>query len=433
MRPTGRVEALLVLALFAALGGLWYPWAAVIAWGIAGLVFLGCGVELLGFRRRPAFRAERQVVGSIALGSEADVELVIENPGRAIAVQVFDHVPTGLEPIGMPRSLVLPAAGRATIPYAVRASRRGYAVFEFVELHVPGALGLLVERRLVPAGSVVCVLPDFQAVRGYELLAVSGRQSTLGIRRRPRRGAGLDFHQLRDWQEGDSLRQVDWKATSRRGRVIAKEYQEERDQRVVFLLDRSRRMRATDGDIGHFDHVLNAVLLLTSVAARQGDAVGLFAFGAEPVWCPPRKGAAAQTAILRSVVDLEPTLDVADYAEAATQLLARQRKRTLVILATNLGREDWDELEPALRVLERRHLVLVANLREAAVEAAIARVPTTLPEAQTTAAALLDRDDRRRLISRIRARGTWALDVEPEDLPIALVNGYLDVKSAGAL
>ena len=92
---------------------------------------------------------------------------------------------------------------------------------------------------------------------------------------RRRRGEGLEFHQLREYREGDSQRQIDWKATSRSGQLISREYQDERDQQIMLLIDCGRRMRAQDDELSHFDHVLNAALLLAYVGLRQGDAVGL--------------------------------------------------------------------------------------------------------------------------------------------------------------
>lgn len=433
MRPLGRAEALLGAALLCALGGLWSAEWTVVAWSIIAVVLLGAAIEALNWRRRPAFTIRREIAGSVAIGHQVKVTLFIDNPKGALRVKLFDHVPSAFEFEGMPRTVDLAPESTTTLHYFVTGTRRGTAVFHYVELHLRGVLGFFVKRKMVPAGSVVRILPDFQAVRGYELLSVLGKQSAIGIRRRQRRGEGLDFHQLRDWREGDSLRQVDWKATSRRGKVTSKEYQEERDQRVVFLLDKSRRMRATSNDVSHFDSTLNAILLLTSVAVRQGDAVGLLSFGGETTWSPMRKGPGAQTAILKHVVELEPSLAPADFAQAAAELVARVPKRSLVVLATNLRGEDAEEIRPALALLRKRHLVLLANLREEAVESLASRVPADLAEAQTTAMALIDRAERRQLLSRLTGRGVVGMDVEPEELGVELVNRYLDVKAAGRL
>lgn len=130
---------------------------------------------------------------------------------------------------------------------------------------------LWVKRQLARVPGSVRIYPNFASIAGFTLHALENRIQLMGIRRRQRRGEGLEFRQLRDYQQGDMLRQIDWKATSRRGKPISREYQEERDQQVLFLLDCGRRMRALDGETAHFDHCLNALLLVAYVALRQGD------------------------------------------------------------------------------------------------------------------------------------------------------------------
>ena len=185
------------------------------------------------------------------------------------------------------------------------------------------------------------------------------------MRQRQRRGLGQEFHQLREFRDGDTLRQIDWKATARKRTPIAREYQDERDQQILFLLDCGRRMRSQDGELSHFDHALNASLLLGYVALRQGDAVGLMTFASEQRrYLPPVKGQAQVNVLLNAVYDLQSSQRPADYSDAVDALLKRQSRRALVVLITNLRDEDDEDLLNAVKRLERRHRVLIASLRE---------------------------------------------------------------------
>lgn len=139
-------------------------------------------------------------------------------------------------------------------------------------------------------------LPDFARLYGAELMAVDHWLNQIGVRGGQRRGLGLEFHQLREFRDGDTLRQIDWKATARKRTPIAREYQDERDQQILFLLDCGRRMRSQDGDLSHFDHALNASLLLAYVALRQGDAVGAMTFAGDDRRHLPRARAAPSSA-----------------------------------------------------------------------------------------------------------------------------------------
>jgi uncharacterized protein (DUF58 family) len=268
-------------------------------------------------------------------------------------------------------------------------------------------------------------------------MATDNRLSQIGVLLRRRRGEGMDFHQLREYREGDSQRQVDWNATSRMRKLISREYRDERDQHIVFLIDCGRRMSATDlsaAHLTHFDHVLNAALLLGYVSLRQGDAVGYLTFATEtPRFSAPRKSGAAVSVLLNGLYDVQPSLAVPDYTQAAVQLSAHLKRRALVIVLSNLRDEDDETLAPALRLLTERHLVLFASLREPTLDDKLREPVNDLDSAVTHVAAVDYAYERQRALKRIERSGAMVLDVEPQKLPIALVNRYLDIKRAGRL
>jgi uncharacterized protein (DUF58 family) len=265
------------------------------------------------------------------------------------------------------------------------------------------------------------------------LLAMQHRDSPLGIVRRARAGTSREFHQLRDYRDGDPLAQIDWNATSRRQRLISRDYQEQRNQAVVFLLDTGRRMRAMDGALPQFDHALNAILLVSHVALKQGDQVSVKSFGGEERWLPPVKGAHAMPVLLNHLYDYQTTSSPSDFAGGVEHLMARQRRRALVIVLTNLRGEDGKELLPALQVLQSKHLVLLASLRERTVDDAVTRPVATLPHALRYLAADRYLNERREIMAGLGACGILTLDATAQELAIALANRYLDIKAAGRL
>jgi uncharacterized protein (DUF58 family) len=288
-------------------------------------------------------------------------------------------------------------------------------------------------KRLLNVVDSTRVYPDFARLYGGELLAVDNWLSQLGVRQHQRRGQGLEFHQLREFREGDSLRQIDWKATARQRTPIAREYQDERDQQILFMLDCGRRMRSHDGELSHFDHALNACLLLSYVALRQGDAVGINTFASDqPRYLAPVKGTGQLNVLLNSVYDLDSSKHSADYQGAVTQLLARQKRRALVLLVTNLRDEDDEELLSAVKRLSQLHRVLVVSLREDLLDAQRQTAVQTLPEALAYCGTVTYLNDRAELHERLGAHGVPVVDARPEELGAELVTRYLSWKRAGA-
>jgi uncharacterized protein (DUF58 family) len=404
-------------------------------WWLAGAAVLALSLLDLGWlRATPLPPVGRRLPGAMSVGAWTDVHLRVENSGRrTLRVRLFDHHPAAAEIRGLPRTLRVAVGGWAEASYALRPLERGEHHFGHVQLLLGSPFGLWWRNCMRAEAQAVRVYPNFAEVAKYTLFATDHRLSQLGIRKRRRRGEGLEFHQLREYREGDPLRQIDWKATSRLKRLISRDYQDERDQQVVFLIDCGRRMLAKDGELSHFDHALNAMLLLSYVALRQGDAVGFMSFAGTQRFLPPLKGAPSVNVVLNAVYDLQATLHAPDYAQAATELLQRLRKRSLVVLLTNLRDEDETELQPAIALLRRRHLVLVASLQEQAINRACNEPVRGFEDALRLAAANAYLADRRRAHEALEQHRASMLDVEPQQLPVALVNRYLDIKLSGRL
>ncbi|WP_448119375.1 DUF58 domain-containing protein [Pseudomonas serbica] len=406
-----------------------------INWGLLLALLALAIIDAIRLQRLPSPRVQRQMPGSLALGRWGEVRLQVEHDlALPLNIQIHDHVPDGLSFENLPLSVELQPGQHSHVGYRLRPLKRGHFTFDHCEINLPSPLGLWSGKRLLHVTDSTRVYPDFARLYGGQLLAVDNWLSQLGVRQRQRRGLGLEFHQLREFREGDSLRQIDWKATARQRTPIAREYQDERDQQIIFMLDCGRRMRSQDGELAHFDHALNACLLLSYVALRQGDAVGLSTFASDhPRHLAPVKGAGQLNVLLNTVYDLNSTQHNADYQAAATQLLARQKRRALVLLMTNLRDEDDEELLTAVKRLSKQHQVLVASLRESVLETTRLLPVQTLSEALSYCGTVEYLNSRAALHERLNAHGVQVVDMQPEALGPALVTRYLNWKKAGMI
>jgi uncharacterized protein (DUF58 family) len=432
--PSRRALAVAAaLAAFAVTAAFW-P-VLLPAWHVAVALFLVAALaDLLAARALPAkLELERFVPASLAIGRWRDCALRLHNRSSfAARCEVYDHHPPQCEMEGMPFALDVPGGGFAQARYRLRPTERGALRMEPAEVRAASPFRLWQLTSRVGSAQTLRCYPDFAELADYALFATENRLSRIGVLRQRRRGEGLEFHQLREYREGDALRQIDWKATSRRGRLIAREYEDERDQQIVFLIDCGRRMIARDATLSHFDEVLNAVLLLAFVALRQGDAAGLMTFaGDAPRFVAPRKSRSTINLFLNTLYDAQPTLRPPDYHAAAIELARRLKRRSLVVILSNLRDEDEETLAPALALLKRKHLVMFANLRESALERIRAEPIRGLEDALRYAAGALYERDRATMTRRVESSGAMLLDVPPDRLAVALVNRYLDLKRSG--
>jgi uncharacterized protein (DUF58 family) len=449
IRPTRRLLLLCLLWLATAAVASIFEGLALLWWLVGGAVATVAIVELWRLRRDVELSAERTMPAVLPVGDWSTIELELRQVAYEdlalrplTGVQVFDHVNPSMEFENLPQNVEIPGQGFVKISYRVRPLERGDQTLDQVEVMVPSRWRLFERRINLPCQDLVRVLPNFRTTARYALLAIDNHLGQMGIKLTRKRGEGLEFQELRDYREGDSQRQVDWAATARRQKLISRQYQEEKDQQVLFLVDCGRRMRSRpksvdngegNHQLAHFDHVLNAILLLTYVAVRQGDSVGFMTFGGEQRWLPPQKGGAAMNLVLSRVYDLQTTTQPPDYLEASRRLMTLQRRRSLVILITNLRDEDTPELLPALQTLRRRNLVLLASLREIEVREQLDRPVFDFEDALAVSATRHYLEARKKAHEQIVGRGILTLDTEPDQLPHRVVNRYLEIKRSGML
>jgi uncharacterized protein (DUF58 family) len=435
----GAVVALIALLLGARVSA---TGAFAAAWTLA-LIVATC-TDALGSRRlwrRSCARLTRRLPDAFAIGVRRTITLALDLEGtRAWHGALYDHADSSLVCRGLPIAIELTPARRFEVSYAVVPTRRGEAVFAPAELRLRSRLGLCELRERLGAEEVRRVYPDFAQIARYAWLAGDRRLQEIGIKTFQQRGEGTDFKQLAEYRYGDPVRRIDWKATQRLGKPIVREFQEERDQSILLLIDCGRRMRADDRQSAlggaHFDQVLNAVMLLTHVALSHGDAVGAVTFGTPPGAdrsFAPRKGMQTLNALMGVLYDVQPTPTHSDYLGAAQTLLAQHAKRALVIIITNFRDEDSSELGHALRLLRSRHLVLLASLRERIVDEIAAQPLVSAEAALDVASAHLYEQARRDAFARLAARDGLMIDAEPERLGVALVNRYQAMKRAGVI
>ena len=434
MTPTVRlVYLLLALAvlggLASAVGSLEQYWLYA-----CGAALLLLALDLLVVFRLRMPELSREIPGRFALNAEAEVCLRLENHNRVkVHLSVFDGIPSESRTREMPWQGDLPPRRELIVVYPIRLVRRGMLEFTPAHLHLRSPLGFWRRRALIGETQPARVYPNFEPVLRLMLLAVEHRENQMGIVRKSLAGVSREFHQLRDYQEGDSLSQIDWKASSKRLSLISREFEEQRDQTIILMLDCGRRMRSMDGDLPQFDHCLNAMLLLSYVALRQGDQVGVLGFGEASSWFPPVKGPHSMNAVLNHLFDFETQTVPSDYAEAVQICLQRQKRRALVILLTNLRSEDAGELEPALRSLRSRHVVMLASLRERTVEERLQGEVRSLDDALAYTSAHMYAQSRRQVLARFREHGILTLDETAQALPVELSNRYLEIKQMGMI
>ena len=473
--------------------------AAILAFDWATVAFGGRGLK-----------ATRRAEPTASVGIPSDVELTIENHSkRAVFVEIVDdshpdgdvllarktsetvfELDSDAEPLeGGARfeMRMIPTGQKETLRYRLRWNRRGEYAFEFVALRLGGRLGFWNKYLRLPCETSFRAYPNLRRLASFETLGRAASQTLLGLRRTRTVGQDDEFERLRDYEEGDQYKFIDWRATAKRNKLTTRVFQASRNQRIVLAIDAGRMMANRSSGVSFFDAALNSTLALAYLALKQGDEVGCLVFSNETKrYIAPRGGASQMNALICGLYDVFPERVESRYDRAFAYLASKSSKRSLVVLATNaMDERNADQIERVATTLAGAHLPLGLFFRDRSLFDAIdrferwekdarrlgktgaemANVATsdagrfdlgwlrreatggfdeierffsreTRPEDATAdelfyragaAAEMLNW--RRRTLRRLEARGALTLDVFPEDAAAPLINKYLEAKA----
>lgn len=385
--------------------------------------------------RGRSISVKRESTPVLSVGRANPIRLRLESAARRpLEVTVTDDCPPEISALDLPRRVRLPPGGQATVVYHLRPRRRGLIHLGDHHVRYPSPLRLWQRQLRLPARDTLRVYPDVTAVREYELLARKSRESLL-VRAIPLRGGENEFERLREHGPDDAYRDIDWKATARRGRLIVREYQQERNQTLICLLDCGRLMTAESDGLLQLDHAINTVLMLAHVAARAGDQVGLLAFDAQVrLYLAPQGGRRLAQRFARATYDLQPSLVESDFEGAFATLGRRWRKRALVALFTQVIDDvSAQSVLRQVRGVRERHLPLCVLFRDPDLDA-LAEPPGGLQSGATGdlyvgAAAAEAIGWRGRLVRDLQASRALVLHVPPRQMTPAVINRYLRIKA----
>lgn len=382
-------------------------------------------------------RIERHFGGRFAVGAETEVRIEIANQtARDIRLIIKDEYPPQLKLSGAREArLTIEAQSTAALVYGLTPPKRGRFEFGLIAVRYLSRWGLAWRQARIGEPVAIKVYPNMRRAREAELKALGARSFVAARRKSQWRGEGRDFESLRDYVRGDEMRHISWTATARRGKLVTRQYQMERDQTILIALDAGRLMTARIENETKLDSAVHAALALMSAAARAGDNAGLLVFGRRiKTYLPPKRGAEHLDAALEALHAIEPEMIEPSYSRAFEFVSANSRRRSLVVVLTDLVDEEGSrELLTSLKLLRPRHLPLVVTIADRDLKAVVRESPENESEMFTQSVAEEIMHLREAALRLVESQGGLALDVTAAVLAPKLLETYLRVKERGML
>lgn len=382
-------------------------------------------------------RVERHFGGRFAVGAETEVrvEIVNQTP-HDLSLIVKDEYPAEMKLAGSREARIdVEAQTSASLIYELKPPKRGRFEFGSIAVRFRSRWRLVWRPMLVEMPMTVKVYPNMRRAREVELRALGTRSFVAARRKSQWRGEGREFESLRDYVRGDEMRHISWTATARRGKLVTRQYQMERDQTILIMLDTGRLMTARIETETKLDSAVHATLALMSAAARAGDHAGLLVFGRRiKTFLPPKRGPEHLDSALEALHAIEPEMIEPSYSRAFEFAAANSRRRSLVVVLTDLVDEEGSrELLSSLKLLRPRHLPLVVTIADRDLKSVVRAIPQNERELFTQSVAEEIMYQREAALRLVESQGGLALDVTAAALAPRLLETYLRVKERGLL
>jgi uncharacterized protein (DUF58 family) len=412
----------------------WLRWVAL----VYDLALVSAAlVDARRSRLPKTLRITREFSGRFAVGAETDVNINVQNAGtRPTSLVIKDEFPPQMKLSGLREAnLRVNAQSSLTLVYGLTPPKRGRFEFGQIAVRYLSRWNLVWCEAKAGEAAAVKVYPNMRRAREAELKALGARSLVSSHRKTSWRGEGREFESLRDYVRGDELRHISWTATARRGKLTTRQYQIERDQTILIAIDGGRLMTARIEQETKLDSAVHAALALMSAAARAGDNAGLLVFGRRiKSFLMPSRGRDHMDAALEALYAVEPEMIEPSYSRAFEFIAANSKKRSLVVLLTDLVDEEGSkELITSLKLLRPRHLPLVVTIADRDLKGVVSEAPATARDLFTQSVAEEIMHLREAALRLVESQGGLALDVTAAALAPALLEKYLQVKERGLL
>jgi len=402
------------------------------------LAIIACAIfDAWNSKLSKGVRIDRHFASRFAVNAETEVRIEIANhTPRDISLIVKDEHPPQMKLSGAREArLNVDAQTSASLVYSLTPPKRGQFQFGRIAVRYLSRWRLAWRETFAAEATSVKVYPNMRRAREAELKALGARSFVAARRKSQWRGEGRDFESMRDYVRGDEMRHISWTATARRGKLVTRQYQMERDQTILIALDAGRLMTARIENETKLDSAVHAALALMSAAARAGDNAGLLVFGRRvKTFLPPKRGAEHLDAALEALHAIEPEMIEPSYSRAFEYIAANSRRRSLVVVLTDLVDEEGSsELLSSLKLLRPRHLPLVVTIADRDLKAVVHETPENEREMFTQSVAEEIIHLREAALRLVESQGGLALDVTAAVLAPKLLETYLRVKERGML
>ncbi len=428
-----------MLGIIAIMFALSFAYSIIWSIAILGLLvftaFTIADIVLL-YSQSKGLTATRSMTKMLSLGDDNVITLQLNNSSsHTYRLNLYDELPFQLQQRNFQIQRIIEPQSEQTVQYIIHPTERGEYHFGVLNAIVQSKLGIVAIRKLLAQPQMTPVYPSIIQMKRYELLAFARISTLEGIKKMRKIGHNYEFEKIKQYAIGDDIRSINWKATGRRNQLMVNQYEDERSQQIYHLIDKSRTMHMPFHQLSLLDYAVNTSLVISNIALRKYDKVGLITFShLIGTTLPAERNEVQLKKILQSLYYEKHQPFESNYDLLYRAVKNVVRSRSLLFLYTNFESEyAMERALPLLRKINHLHLLVVILFENTELSNFSKQPPTYVSDiyAQTIAQKLIT--DKKHIIAQLHKHGIQCIFSKPEDLSINTLNKYLELKARGLI
>ena len=428
--------------ILAGIGGLFFvsffaTWLFTVAWVLFTLLVLVTIVDIfMLFSGKNGLEAERILPDKLSNGDENPIVIGIKNNYPVpVWLEMIDEIPFQFQKRDFLHTLQLASKGKTTLEYSLRPTERGEYLFGKLNVYAKTWLRLTSKRYVFCDNVTVATYPSFIQLRKYDMMAFSNNLAEFGLKRIRRIGHTMEFEQIREYAQGDDIRTINWKATSKRNALMVNQYQDEKSQPVYQVIDTGRAMRMPFLGLSLLDYAINATLALSNIVLKKQDKAGMFTFSKKVGnYVAADRRAGQMNKLMETLYRIDTDFLESDFGRLYVDIKQTAKQRSLIMLYTNF--ETMDSLRrqlASLKEIAKYHLLIVIFFDNTELNQLIDRPAKKTQEVYDKVIAEKFAFEKRLIVRELNRHGIQSILTQPENLTVDSINKYLELKARGMI
>lgn len=380
--------------------------------------------------------AQRKIPEKLSNGDENSILISFENHySIPIHVNILDEVPFQFQERDFTIQKKIKPLATESLEYYLRPTERGEYHFGELHIYAKSPIGLVSRKFSFDGNKMVKTYPSFLQLKKYDFLSINHKSHYHGIKKLRRIGQSFEFEQIKEYVQGDNIRDINWKATAKRNELMVNQFQDEKSQQVYTIIDKGRVMKMPFNGLSLLDYALNASLVFNSVVLRKQDKGGVFSFSKKITnFVVAERRNSQMNLILESLYNVSTDFHESSYSNLYASIKRNITQRSLLLLFTNFESLDAVHRQMSyLRAINKSHLLVVIFFQNTELEKLANQDTETTEEIYDKTIAKKFMYDKKLIVAELKKFGIHSILSSPEDLTINSINKYLEIKAKGLL